>query len=152
MPAARCAGQARTRHRSQDRRRAACAGFRDGNRIVYECGADLWITPTSGGPARKLAIEVHADDKENNEHVLTLSQGISEYAMAADERTVAFTIMGELFMAPTTGGKATRLTDRAANDHAPAWSPDGRKLIFSSDVGGFQDLYLSEPTIQLIRF
>ncbi|HEV8058665.1 MAG TPA: S41 family peptidase [Gemmataceae bacterium] len=118
---------------------------RDGNWIVYECGADLWITPTSGGPARKLAIEVHADDKENNEHVLTLTQGISEYAMSADERTVAFTIMGELFLAPTTGGKATRLTDRAANDHAPVWSPDGRKLVFSSDVGGFEDLYLLEP-------
>jgi tricorn protease len=118
---------------------------RDGNWIVYECGADLWITPAMGGPARKLAIEVHADDKENNEHVLSLSQGISEYAMSADERTVAFTIMGELFLVPTTGGKATRLTDRAANDHAPVWSPDGRKLIFSSDVGGFEDLYLLEP-------
>jgi tricorn protease len=117
---------------------------RDGNWIVYECGADLWIVQTNGEAPRKLAIEVHADDKDNGEQVLTLSQGISEYAMSADERSVAFTIMGELFIAPTSGGKANRLTDRAANDHAPVWSPDGKKLVFSSDVGGFEDLYLFE--------
>lgn len=117
---------------------------RDGNWIVYECGADLWIVPAAGGTPRKLAIEVHADDKDNGEQVLTLSQGVSEYAMSTDERSVAFTIMGELFIVPTSGGKANRLTDRAANDHAPVWSPDGKKLVFSSDVGGFEDLYLLE--------
>jgi len=47
---------------------------RDGNWIVYECGTDLWITSTTGGQARKLAIEVHVDDKENNEQILNLSQ------------------------------------------------------------------------------
>ena len=117
----------------------------DGNWIVYECGTDLWITSTSGGPARKLAIEIHSDDKENNEHYLNSSQGISEYALSADERSVVFTLMGDLYLSPTSGGKATRLTDRAANDHAPVWSPDGKKIVFSSDVGGFEDLYLLEP-------
>ncbi len=119
---------------------------RDGKWIVYECGGDLWIAATSGAQSpRKLAIEVHADDKENSDRVLTVTQGMSEYSMSADERAVAFTVMGEIFVCPTSGGKATRLTDRAANDHAPAWSPDGKKLIFSSDVGGFEDLYLAEP-------
>ena len=122
---------------------------RDGNWIVYECGADLWMVQAAGGTPRKLAIEVHADDKDNGEQALTLSQGVSEYAMSADERSVAFTIMGELFIAPTSGGKANRLTDRAANDHAPVWSPDGKKLVLSSDVGGYEDLYLGwNPTIE----
>jgi tricorn protease len=119
---------------------------RDGKWFVYECGGDLWIAASTGAPApRKLAIEVHADDKENIDRVLTVTQSMTEYSMSADERSVAFTVMGEIFICPTSGGKATRLTDRAANDHAPAWSPDGKKLIFSSDVGGFEDLYLAEP-------
>ena len=74
---------------------------RDGKWIVYECGADLWITSTAGKDSpRKLAIEVHADDKDNSDRSVTLSQGISEYALSTDERTVAFTVMGEVFICP----------------------------------------------------
>src|SRR5581483_880432 len=39
----------------------------NGEWIVYECGPDVWVTDTHGGTPRKLAIEVHADDKVNTE-------------------------------------------------------------------------------------
>jgi tricorn protease len=118
---------------------------RNGEWIVYECGADLWVVSAIGqGSPRKLAIEVHADDKTNTERVATFTHGASEFALSPDEHQVAFAVHGELFLMPVAGGKATRLTDDPALDHAIAWSPDNKKILFASDRGGQEDLYLLE--------
>ena len=87
-------------------RRARISG--NGEWIVYECGADLWVVPTAGGPPRKLAIEVHADDKTNTERTVTFTSGASEFALAANEKHIAFVVHGEIFRMPIGGGKATR--------------------------------------------
>jgi tricorn protease len=112
--------------------------------IVYECGPDLWVVSTQGGEPRKLAIEIHADDKVNTEKTVTFTQGASEFALSYDERHVAFVVHGEIFMMPIAGGKAIRLTDSPAYDHGIAWSPDSKKIIFTSDRSGQEDLYLLE--------
>src|SRR6476646_2312493 len=76
-----------TFHKDDAVRRARIS--RDGDWIVYECGADLYVVPVAGGPPRKLAIEVHADDKTNAERVVTLTRDATEYAPAPDEKHVA---------------------------------------------------------------
>jgi tricorn protease len=131
-----------TFHKDEAVRRARMSG--DGDWIVYECGPDLWLVSTRGGSPRKLAIEVHADDKTNPEKTVTYTKGASEYALSYDERSVAFVVHGQIFVVPVSGGKATRATSNAANNHGVSWSPDGRKLLFISDSGGYEDLYLLE--------
>jgi tricorn protease len=131
-----------TFHKDESVRRARMSG--NGQWIVYECGADLWVVSTSGGSPRKLAIEVHADDKTNPEKTVTYTKGASEYALSYDERSVAFVVHGQIFIVSTNGGKATRATGNAASNHGVSWSPDGRKLLFISDSGGYEDLYLLE--------
>ncbi|HEV3237467.1 MAG TPA: S41 family peptidase [Gemmataceae bacterium] len=118
----------------------------NGEWIVYECGADLWVVSTKEPQSpRKLAIEVHADDKTNTEKTLTLTKGMSEYALSPDEKYVAFAVHGELFLMPTQpNAKVTRLTKSPSFDHAMAWSPDMQKLVFASDRNGHEDLYLLE--------
>jgi tricorn protease len=132
-----------TFHKEEGVRRARISG--NGQWIVYECGADMWVLPTQGGSPRKLAIEVHADDKVNTERTFTFTQGASEFALSPDEKHVAFVVHGEIFLMPIAGGKATRLTDSPANDHGVTWSRDSKKIIFASDRNGFEDLYLLEP-------
>jgi tricorn protease len=135
-----------TRHAEDSVRRARISG--NGEWIVYECGADLYVVSTREGQQtpRKLAIEVNADDKVNSEITLTLTRGASEYAISPDEKYVAFAVHGQLFLMPTQpGGKATRLTNSPAYDHSITWSPDGQKIIFASDRNGHEDLYLLEP-------
>lgn len=39
----------------------------------------------------------------------------------------------EIYVADANGGEPTRLTDSAADDGAPAWSPDGDWIVFASD-------------------
>jgi tricorn protease len=122
-----------THHTDEAVRRARISG--NGEWLVYECGADLWIASTkSAASPRKLAIEVNADDKTNTEATVTLTKGATEYAIAPDERHVAFSVHGEIFLMPMqANAKATRLTESPAYDHGMAWAPDGNKLLFTSD-------------------
>ncbi|TMQ34602.1 MAG: PDZ domain-containing protein [Planctomycetota bacterium] len=131
-----------TFHKDDGVRRGRVSG--NGEWIVYECGTDLWVVSTKGGTPRKLAIEVHADDKVNSERTITYTSSASEFALSTDERQVAFVVHGEIFVVPIAGGKATRLTDHPANDHGISWSPDGKKILFASDRNGYEDLYIVE--------
>jgi len=137
-----------TFHKEDSVRRARLSA--GGEWIVYECGADLWIVSTKANPpasaesSRKLAIEVHADDRTNPDRVVTFTSGISEFAVSNDDASIALVVHGEIFCMARGNTKAKRLTDSPAFDHAPAWSPDGKKLIFLSDRGGHEDIWLIE--------
>jgi tricorn protease len=133
-----------THHEEDTVRRARIS--RNGQWIVYECGVDLWIVGTRpGSTPRKLAIEVHADDKSNTERHVKFTKDISSFALHPEERAAVVTVQGELFLVKLPeGGKAVRLTESAAYDHSPAFSPDGKKLVFLSDRSGHEDIYLLE--------
>jgi tricorn protease len=128
-----------TQHTADPVRRARISG--DGSRIVYECGADLWAVDTRGGSSRLIPIEAHADDKSNTETTTTFTTGATDYAVSPDESHVVVVVHGELFLQKVAGGKAVKLTDDPAFDHAPAWHPDGKRLVFVSDRSGTDELY-----------
>jgi tricorn protease len=134
--------QAVTSHKDEGVRRARMS--RNGEWIVYECGADLWVVSTrDGAQPRKLAVEVYADEKVNSERVETFTSKATEFAVSPDEKHFAFAVHGNLFLMPLgPGGRATRLTETAANDHGIAWAPDGSKMLFLSDRDGQEDVYL----------
>jgi Tol biopolymer transport system component len=48
-------------------------------------------------------------------------------------------------------GRVERVTDDDALDTAPAWTPDGRFLLFASDRGGIYDVYAWEPATGRLR-
>jgi tricorn protease len=137
--------RALTNHTEEGVRRARIS--RDGNWIVYECGADLWVMGTREGcKPRKLAIEVYADDKANPERVVTFTRGATEFVVSGDERFVAFAVHGKLFRMPiASNARVTQMTFGPSNDHGMAWAPDASKMIFISDRSGHDDLYLLEP-------
>jgi tricorn protease len=131
-----------TFHKDEGVRRARLSG--NGQWLVYECGPDLWVLCIKDGTFRKLAIEVNADDKTNLEKIVTFTAEATEFSLSHDESHMVFVVHGELFLMKASGGKAKRLTDNPAYDHAAGWSPDGKKIVFLSDRGGHEDIYLLE--------
>lgn len=63
-------------------------------------------------------------------------------ALSPDGRFIAFSYGGEIWVVPSSGGEARRLTDHPGYAHHPRWSPDGRFLAFSEDRWGNDDVYL----------
>lgn len=133
-----------TRHADDSVRRARMS--RNGEWIVYECGADLWVVGTGPDAApRKLAIEVHADDKSNTERSVTYTRDATYYALSPEERHAVLVCHGQLFLVKVPdGGKGTRLTEHGGADSQPAWSPDSTKIVFVSDRTGTDELFLLE--------
>jgi len=133
-----------TKHSGEAVRKARMS--RDGRWIVYECGPDLWLTGSEpGAQPRKLAIEVHADDKSNTERMETYTASATEFALSPDERHVVFAVHGELFLKPTLANAPyKRLTTTNVNNYGAAWSPDGNALVFISDRDGYDNVYKLE--------
>lgn len=108
-----------------------------GDQVVFVYAEDLWVSPTHGGPARRL----------------TAHPGAEVYPkFSPDGKWIAFT--GEydgnadVFVVPAAGGEPKRLTYHPGGDIVLGWSPDGRILFRSSrasDLPDYGRLFLISP-------
>lgn len=57
--------------------------------------------------------------------------------------TILFELLGDLYTMPITGGEAVRLTSGNAFDSQPRFSPDGQWILFVSDRGGADNLWIA---------
>ncbi|MCF1715336.1 amidohydrolase family protein [Flavihumibacter sp. RY-1] len=75
--------------------------------------------------------------------------------MSPDGKTIVFDLLGDLYTIPSTGGKATQLTRGMAFDTHPRYSPDGKRILFTSDRSGAENLWYidleKKDTVQLTK-
>lgn len=64
--------------------------------------------------------------------------------VSADGRTIVFDVLGDLYILPSKGGRARRITSGTAFNSQPRYSPDGRQLAFISDRSGSQNLWIAD--------
>jgi Tol biopolymer transport system component/DNA-binding winged helix-turn-helix (wHTH) protein len=69
-------------------------------------------------------------------------------AFSPDGSTVAFVrsilagMVSDLYVIPTAGGEPKRVTfDHRTIFGQPSWTPDGRELVYTSDLGGLKSLW-----------
>jgi tricorn protease len=67
-------------------------------------------------------------------------------AISPDGSQIAFTYKGDLYLVPSTGGKASQLTFHEAHDFKPVWSTDGKQIAFASDRYGNFDIFIMDAT------
>jgi serine/threonine protein kinase len=56
-----------------------------------------------------------------------------------------FTGQEDIFVVRADGSELRKLTDDAAKDRGPRWSPDGKRIVFYSDRSGRYELWMIEP-------
>ena len=62
--------------------------------------------------------------------------------VSPDGETIVFDYLGDLFTIPIAGGDATQLTSGMAFDAQPRFSPDGMRIVYSSDYDGGQNIWI----------
>lgn len=56
--------------------------------------------------------------------------------MSPDGKEIVFDLLGDIYTIPATGGEAKLLRGAHAFEVQPRFSPDGKKILFTSDAGG----------------
>jgi Tol biopolymer transport system component len=94
--------------------------------------------------------------KPEREVVFTAEEGTwLSLDVSPDGKTLAFDLMGDIYTIPSTGGRATQVTKGIAWETHPRFSPDGRKILFTSDRSGSDNIWYIDmdrrDTVQLTR-
>ena len=75
--------------------------------------------------------------------------------VSPDGQTLVFDFLGDLYTMPITGGTATPLTRGMAFDGQPRFSPDGTRVVFTSDRSGGEAIHIisldKSDTVQVTR-
>ena len=57
-------------------------------------------------------------------------------------KTIAFDLLGHIYLMPSSGGTAEAITKGTSWNMLPRFSPDGEKILFTSDRSGSDDLWV----------
>lgn len=62
--------------------------------------------------------------------------------VSPDGKTIAFDLLGDIYLLPIEGGEARNIAAGFAWDSQPRFSPDGKSIAFTSDRGGGDNIWI----------
>lgn len=121
----------------------------DGQQIAFSVAAPaadegIWLIGKAGGVPKRLT-----NGRDRNPSWSPDGAQIAFQRAIATPPPAASPVVGQIYVVPASGGTPTDLTnDLSVSDIQPAWSPDGTRILFSSDRGDqFQlDLWSMTPS------
>ena len=116
----------------------------DGNSIVFEKDMNLYTMKTDKGSAKKLDVQISADDRLDASEQKILSTGANDYALSPNGKMIAFTLRGEVFIkeADKEKSRSINVSNHPFRDVEPAWLNDSTLIFCSDRADGNFDMYL----------
>ena len=107
--------------------------------LALLCSAVL-LAPLAA--ADKPAWDVSADHGKTKSVRFSTDEGTwLDLDVSPDGKRIVFSMMGDIYLLPISGGTAQRISTGPAWDVQPRFSPDGREIAFTSDRGGGNNLW-----------
>src|ERR1700722_2027274 len=128
------------------------AAWLSANRFLYTGNGKIRVTYLDGGQTEDIPFETQftlnrpaykhkpVDLDSASSHQV---KGIVSPALSPDGKQIVFEALNQLWLLDAAGGgKPRQLTNDKYYKEDPAWSPDGRRIAYSSDKAGTEDLYV----------
>ncbi len=113
--------------------------------IAFQEGGKLWRLDLPSEELHEVPIVVPDDNLRLRARVADVKGQIREadpaqqvdFALAPNGRRTLFSARGDIFSVPTENGATRDLTStQGIDEDHPAWSPDGKWVAYTTDVGG----------------
>lgn len=118
------------------------SGDTDGQ-IVYELDGELHLYDTRNEQDRLLEIAVPIDDTTTRPQAVNAADNIESMVLSPGGERLAIVARGDVFTVPVEHGVTRNLTRSSnAHDREAAWSTDGKRLAYVSDLSGEEELYV----------
>ena len=107
-------------------------------RIVYQCGADLWLLDLRSGHDAIIPITLVSDFDQLRDHwVHKPMEYLTGVHIAPDGSAAVFTARGEVFTLPATTGRVVKVAgDSSVRYRAARYLPDGKSIVSLSTASG----------------
>ncbi|MBL7774164.1 MAG: PD40 domain-containing protein [Chitinophagaceae bacterium] len=93
----------------------------------------------------KKSWDVRNPDLPYKKYNFTVTEGTwLNLDISKDGKTLAFDLLGDIYTMPVEGGKATCIRSGISMDVQPRFSPDGTKILFTSDAGGGDNIWVMD--------
>ncbi|MCU0937709.1 MAG: S41 family peptidase [Burkholderiaceae bacterium] len=109
----------------------------DGARIVYQCGAELWLYDAATDRTRQLDVRVPAHRAQAARRFVPAAEHLGEFALHPQGHSVALDARGKCYTLPLWEGAVRQhgAADGVRHRHAQ-WLADGQRLVVVSDASG----------------
>ncbi len=96
----------------------------------------LFFLSANAQPGKK-KWDVNNPEDPFKEVAFTVNEGTwMNVDVSPDGKDIVFDLLGDIYTIPVTGGEAKVLRHNFAMEVQPRYSPDGKKILFTSDAGG----------------
>jgi tricorn protease len=115
----------------------------DDARIVYELDGELHVYDTRDDQDRAISISVPADATNSRPQSVNAADDVESQVVSPGGERIAVVARGDVFSVPVEHGVTRNLTHSSnAHDREVAWSTDGNRLAYISDISGEEELYV----------
>jgi tricorn protease len=131
-----------TRHTDYDVKWPSLAADGSG-RITYTSGGTLYIYDIAKSTATSVTIRVRSDAPATRVNAIHVQKWLQSVALSPSGARALLGARGEVFTVPAKEGEIRNLTNSSgARELWPAWSPDGKWIVYASDQSGEYELYI----------
>jgi tricorn protease len=130
-------------------------GGRGGDGIVFAQAGALWVIDLPSEKMHRLNVSVPDDGTRTNPRYADAGKAIrdvdtaqdADYALAPNGKRAVFSARGDIFTVPAEHGATRNLTNSSNSDEDhPSWSPDGKTVAYTTDVGGEHQIAVRPAT------
>ncbi len=112
--------------------------------IVLQNGSHLFLVSLPDGKTTPVEITIPGDRPKIRPRNIDAAEWIAAIDLSPIAKRIAIEARGDIWTLPAKNGSPRNLTRTSGvAERDPAWSPDGKSLVYFSDVTGEYELYLA---------